>query len=140
MNNRYNVLRCGAIDGIARGLLLFFVGELTGSSYLADHFRWAIMLSCICALLSSVVFFVVNKGRPKQSIAIYGIGEGVFLLCALGIFCNDVQLKFHIFPQQEMYYGEAMELFAVFGLYVLLSEVFRIFVLLLKLLTAGQKC
>lgn len=130
----------GMIDGILRGIFFFLLGELVATTYMIVHFRIFMLLSCIFALLVNVVFYMINKGTFGQIFVAYGVGEIVFALCTLLTYLNDIEFHFHIFPQQEIYYGNVMDLFIAVGVYVLFSGFIRLLLIVLKsLISMGNK-
>jgi hypothetical protein len=130
-----SICKCGLIDGCVNALLCFLALDIATST-LVTGYDVGLIVICVCAVLSAVLFFFLAK-RTYDSIArCFWTGLLYFVLAGIVLFfCRVAGL--HLFPRREMADAEGIMLLLFDGLYLTLSVILRVvYILLAKLKTA----
>lgn len=124
------------IEGIVRGIILFLILDYGVSIYSVsvqmDIFVLivGIMISFICS------FFLLNDKElsKKKSVISFLIGTISFWIVNIFTFFNNFTLRFSAFPYREAEPAEGFIIIFLFGIYIIATMAFRMFLFVAKLL------
>lgn len=137
-------LYCNSIiEGLLRGVILFLIIDYSVSVYSASIKR------DVCILIAGIGFSVIssffllnllNQKRinKKERILSFLIGTALFWSVNIIAFFNDFTLRFHCFPYREMESGEGFTIVFLCGVYILVTIVFRLFLLAVLFVRNGM--
>ena len=129
-------LYCNSIiEGLLRGVILSLIMDFSVSIYAVSFKR------DICILIIGIVasflcsYFLLNKrmANKKEIIISFLISTVLFWSVNVIAFFNNFTLRFCFFPLREVESGEGFIIVFLYGVYILVTIIFRLFLFVIML-------